>query len=41
LKENKKPPPPISINEEEKFEVEEILEVRKHYGTLWKTTISY
>jgi len=26
------PPPPISINEEEEFEVEEILDVRKHYG---------
>jgi len=25
-------PPPISINEEEEFEVEEILDVRKHYG---------
>jgi len=26
------PPPPININEEEEFEVEEILDVRKHYG---------
>jgi len=26
------PPPPISINEEEEFEVEEILDVRKQYG---------
>jgi len=25
-------PPPISINEEEEFEIEEILDVRKHYG---------
>ena len=26
------PPLPIIINEEEEFEVEEILDVRKHYG---------
>jgi len=32
------PPPPISINEEEEFEVEEILDVRKQYE---KNTISY
>jgi len=29
-----KPPPPIKINEEEEYEVEEILDKRKHYGKI-------
>ncbi len=34
FKRKKEPPPPIKINDEEEYEVEEILDKRKHYGKI-------
>jgi len=34
FKRKKEPPPPIIVNDEKEYEIEEILDKRKHYGKI-------